>query len=110
MAPEYEGAFVQVFPDDPVGLRGGICQPARGPVFRGRSVSKLKGKGTDPPSGAAFLEKVDASPAFTRGGVPVLNRRGQAQGQQALRQGPAAWSPSGPESSTQSPTMVRPRR
>ena len=49
--------------------------------------------------------------AFTRGGVPVLNRRMRSPSAlQHSASGPAAAKPSGPESRNTSPTIVRPCR
>ena len=48
---------------------------------------------------------------FTRGGVPVLNRRrGRPSASRLAVRALAACMPSGPEDSMHSPTMVRPVR
>ena len=85
--PGIQGAFVQVFPDDPVGLLRGICQPARGPVFRGMLRLEAEGQGRRIPLLELHFGKVDASPVHPGGRAGLEPAKGQAQGQQALRQG-----------------------
>lgn len=73
-------------------------------------VEKEKGWASSSPGWTSSLEKSTLR-AFTRGGVPVLKRRMDRPRSTRHRvRGRAAARPSGPESRTTSPTMVRPPR
>ena len=74
----------------------------------GAFVVKEKGTGRTSPGWTSISSKSTVR-ALTRGGVPVLNRRrGRPSRSRDPVSRPAACIPSGPESSTHSPTMVRP--
>ena len=69
-----------------------------------------KGTGKASPGWSSISSKSTLL-ALTRGGVPVLNRRrGRPSFSRESVSRPAACIPSGPDSSTHSPTMVRPAR
>ena len=73
-------------------------------------MEKEKGSGSASPSWTSIFEKSTLR-ALTRGGVPVLKRRsGTPSDFRHSESGPLAASPSGPESRSTSPVMVRPLR